>query len=115
MDKSIELQQITKSKFKEMLTFLLGEEYYIATHDGGFNYILTKKYRDKDERVCLDCTWMELCMTLVPKRLGMKFLIIPVDDDEFNIAEYLLNYYNSKKEEFIDEICNPYDMDGLLC
>lgn len=115
MDRAIILSNNTKFRFKEMLYFLLGDEYAIATHDGGLNYILTRKKRAtiNDPINCLDFTWLELCTTILPEKLGMEFLIIPVNDSEFNLAEYLLEYYDSRKEKFIDEIVdNPYALDG---
>ncbi len=114
MHRDIVLSNDMKFRFKEMLCFLLEEDYHIVTHDGGLNYILTRKKKNRDDPFeCEDFTWLELCITVVPQRLGMDFLIVPVGDDKFNIAEYLLDYYNEKKEKFIDEMAyNPFALDG---
>lgn len=44
--------------------------------------------------------WTELCLSLIPQKLGVNYLIIPIKDPDYNLADYLVDYYN---EMFIRE------------
>lgn len=115
-------------RFKEMISELLGDKYKIVTHDGGLSYSLFEKNGNgASQRTIYSCTpWFELCITIIPETLGMRYLVFPISDPTFNLAEYMINYYNEMKSKFDEKISteilnmdlsneddsNPYALDG---
>ncbi len=103
-----------KADLYKLIKILAEEEYRVMTNDGGDTYMFV----EKGSRAATFVSWSDLCIGYIPKKLGIQYLIIPTNN-EFNIAKYLIDYYNEMvlnqktKETIVDEeINNPYALDG---
>lgn len=104
-----------KADLCKLIKILAEGEYKVMTADGGDTYMFSSM--EKNNRVASSVSWSDLCIGYIPKKLGIQYLIIPTNN-EFNIAKYLIDYYNDlvqaqQKELIVDEDTNnPYALDG---
>ena len=103
MHKSIILKNKYKLPFRDLVLELLGDEFTIKSYDLEF-YHLTSIKSVEGIHMSYDQHWTELAIGVMPEKLGMPYLIIPINDQHFNLAEYLISYYedmvnNPNKEE----------------
>lgn len=118
MTNGLNLSNEKKHKLKQLIIQLVGDDYNVVTHDSGNTYSIYKKQKgggNRNDRYDLyDRTWLELCVAFIPQKLGMTCLVIPTNDPEFNLADYLLQYYEDlekNKESVVDEITEVDNID----
>lgn len=116
MEIQMTIDQTTKNELKLLLDLISKDEYRVMTNDRGETYMFVHQ-GTKKATYCL--TWLELCINYIPKRLGINYMIIPMNDG-FNVARYLIDYYNDLSSNANKEISypeeettdNPYALDG---
>jgi hypothetical protein len=104
-----------KLELSKLINKLAEGEYKVMTHDGGDTYMFLN--HKSSNRAATSVSWSDLCINYIPRKLGIDYLIIPTNN-EFNIARFLIDYYNdmieNKNKEIIisEDDSNPYALDG---
>ncbi len=77
---------------KTLISELFGQDYEINSNDG--EYYIFEAHDKHTATTSWYFHWTELCLFNIPEKLGINYLILPINNPDYNVAQYLVDYYN---------------------
>ncbi len=91
MQQIVIMKKGTKMDLEILINELFCGEFNITTHDKEYYMFYDKEKPELEYHY----HWTELCLTHIPEALGINYIIIPLNDPKYNLAEYMIDYYKS--------------------